>query len=717
MEAVEPRVLFSTATLAGAQTSYTGIETTGPYASSGYMPVSGSRQQSFYQVFALLDYQPGNSVYPAAGTQVNDISDMSLTLYNTAGEGTSGYAAHPGSFSVYLLPDNNAATSSLTFQASDVHGLNGQAGSSSATLLGSIPFTSGSIPVGSFTTQLTNFASDSAKQLLINALNGHSEFRVAITPDSTTVAADFEGHFGGRDPMLSLTVDQSAVSTVEQFAFSTSAYSVSETAGTATVTVNRSGSTADSASIQYATSDATALAGTNYTATNGTLNFAVGQTSATFTVPVTDVLNQGGNKVLNLALSNVTSTGSNVTLIIAQPAASLTVTDLYATAGNTLNLTQSSSNNSTVQVGGPRAGTSGITYFNVAGSDAGNSASFGALDFNDSSTAFTFSNATPIAAVNSITLGLTQGYPPSSFNTTGPMAAYLVEDTTTDITADGSSPLIFDRTDSTGEGVGSQLGVKHLLGTFAYDSNLPTDVFTQFTLTGYDQATANEIVHDLNTGTKFRVVVVPENSSVEGSFEGQYTFGGTYEAPELTFNVTKAAQVSLSAPTYTVNAADGIATVTVNRTGSLVGPVSIAFSTADGTAIAGTDYTATAGTLNFADGQATATFTIPVANLGVAGSKDFSLSLSNPSPYAVLGSQTSAVVTINSTASTLYGDVNNDGNVDLGDLAAFRTALTLDQATFAAQHPTWNYAAADLNHDGNVDFGDLAAFRSALAGT
>ncbi|MCI0157296.1 Ig-like domain repeat protein [Leifsonia shinshuensis] len=51
--------------------------------------------------------------------------------------------------------------------------------------------------------------------------------------------------------------------------------------------------------------------------------------------------------------------------------------------------------------------------------------------------------------------------------------------------------------------------------------------------------------------------------------------------------------------------------VTVTRP-SPVGPATAAFTTGDGTAIAGTDYLATAGTVTFADGQSSATATVPL---------------------------------------------------------------------------------------------------------
>ena len=57
---------------------------------------------------------------------------------------------------------------------------------------------------------------------------------------------------------------------------------------------------------------------------------------------------------------------------------------------------------------------------------------------------------------------------------------------------------------------------------------------------------------------------------------------------------------------------DGQAVVTVVRNAPLDAAASVDYATQDGTATAGTDYQATSGTLNFAPGQSSATFTVPL---------------------------------------------------------------------------------------------------------
>jgi hypothetical protein len=118
--------------------------------------------------------------------------------------------------------------------------------------------------------------------------------------------------------------------------FSQSAYAVAENGGSATITVFRKGNAKrvnQSASVDYATSNGTAVAGVDYTATSGTLSFAPGETSKTFSVPVSnkDTVDTGP-RTLSLRLSH--PTGTNGAMLGFPSTATLVISDDDTTPGS-----------------------------------------------------------------------------------------------------------------------------------------------------------------------------------------------------------------------------------------------------------------------------------------------------------------------------------------------------------------------------------------------
>jgi hypothetical protein len=99
---------------------------------------------------------------------------------------------------------------------------------------------------------------------------------------------------------------------------STAATSVGEGAGNTVITVQRSGPVTGAASVVYATSNGTAIAGTDYTETSGTLNFAANETTKTFEIPITQDGANEGNETINVTLSdaNGTQLGTRSTAVV-----------------------------------------------------------------------------------------------------------------------------------------------------------------------------------------------------------------------------------------------------------------------------------------------------------------------------------------------------------------------------------------------------------------
>ncbi|WP_449360851.1 Calx-beta domain-containing protein [Alishewanella longhuensis] len=94
---------------------------------------------------------------------------------------------------------------------------------------------------------------------------------------------------------------------------------------------------------------------------------------------------------------------------------------------------------------------------------------------------------------------------------------------------------------------------------------------------------------------------------------------------------------SVSIDSITVNEADGAATFTVTLSAASGQPISVDYASSDGSATAGSDYTAVSGTLNFAIGETSKTITVSINDDSLfEGSEDFTITLSNPT-NATLG--------------------------------------------------------------------------------
>jgi hypothetical protein len=77
---------------------------------------------------------------------------------------------------------------------------------------------------------------------------------------------------------------------------------------------------------------------------------------------------------------------------------------------------------------------------------------------------------------------------------------------------------------------------------------------------------------------------------------------------------SQAGMFRFSSPTFAVVENQPFATITVTRVGGSAGNVSVDYATTGGTATSGSDYTTTTGTLNFAPGETSKTFAVPIIN-------------------------------------------------------------------------------------------------------
>jgi hypothetical protein len=170
-----------------------------------------------------------------------------------------------------------------------------------------------------------------------------------------------------------------------------------------------------------------------------------------------------------------------------------------------------------------------------------------------------------------------------------------------------------------------------------------------------------------------------EGASIKGMAFSLYDGRATWDTTGVTSTPVAPlpAELVFSEATYSVGEADGAAVVTVNRTGSTSGSATVDYTTVDGSALAGIDYTATSGTLSFADGEASQSFSVPIINDGLMeGNESILLTLSGATG-ASLGAVSEAQLTI----------ADDDGS----DVAWFDDAPPAG----ARLYGSWNWVSAD----------------------
>lgn len=187
------------------------------------------------------------------------------------------------------------------------------------------------------------------------------QLRYATWSASNSSAWDFTNTGSGRDSSVvyywgfnqPLTLAAGATKTFAQYVttqlsaiaqpvvhFSAPTYTVNESANTATITILREGDTTATGSVQVATSNGTATSPADYTAVTQTVNFAIGETSKTITVPIIRDAVSEPNETVTLTLSapvgaSLDAPSTAVLTIVDDTPASLSINNVTVLEGNT----------------------------------------------------------------------------------------------------------------------------------------------------------------------------------------------------------------------------------------------------------------------------------------------------------------------------------------------------------------------------------------------
>jgi hypothetical protein len=161
-------------------------------------------------------------------------------------------------------------------------------------------------------------------------------------------------------------------------------------------------------------------------------------------------------------------------------------------------------------------------------------------------------------------------------------------------------------------------------------------------------------------------------------------------------------QIQFAQSAYFVDDTRATAVITLVRTGGTNGTATVDFSTSDGSAKAGINYTATQATVTFTNGVTTNTVEIPLLHpTGPSTNQTVNLTLSNPTGVATLGSPTRAVLTIVATGPPVIqlsaASYSVHEHVGRGTITAIRFGDSSAQASV-------DYATSDGTAINGIDY-------------
>ncbi len=143
-------------------------------------------------------------------------------------------------------------------------------------------------------------------------------------------------------------------------------------------------------------------------------------------------------------------------------------------------------------------------------------------------------------------------------------------------------------------------------------------------------------------------LIIVDNESINTSSSSGFVPSGPPVNPAGTF--------VFSASQYTTPENNPTLTVTVQRMGGSTGTTGVNYSIVPGTAYAGVDYSGSNGTLTFAAGEVSKTFTVSIVNnSNVDGSRKATLSLSTPTGGAAVGTPATAEMIIADDETLSFG--------------------------------------------------------------
>ncbi|MCW5958514.1 MAG: Ig-like domain repeat protein [Pyrinomonadaceae bacterium] len=480
-----------------------------------------------------------------------------------------------------------------------------------------------------------------------------------------------------------------------------------------TFTVNLSQPSLSAVTVNYATANGSAIAGSDYTSASGTVTFNAGETSKTITVSVLGdtVVEPNENFFVNLsgAVNATISDNQGLGTIQNDDTATIAIGDVTLNEGN-----------------------SGTTAFVFSVSLTNASASAITVDYSTANGSAT-SGSDYTAASGTLTFAAGETSKTVTVNVSG------------DVTVEPNETFFVNLSNASGAVIGDNQGLGTILNddttalsisdvslnegnsgttTFGFTVSLTNPSATAVTV-NYATADGTALISDgdyqavgstiltFNPGETSKTVNILVNG--DNKVEPNETFfvnltnasGATISDNQGLGTIQNDDATALSINDVSLNEGNS-GTTAFNFTVSLTNPsasaITVDYATANGTANSGSDYTAVSGTLTFSAGETTKIVTVNVSgDTLVEPNETFFVNLSNASGAPVSDNQGLGSIQNDDTTAMSIGDVSLvEGNagttsfifsVSLTNPSS--TAITVDYATAAG---TVNPATAGTDY-------------------
>jgi Ca2+-binding RTX toxin-like protein len=445
-------------------------------------------------------------------------------------------------------------------------------------------------------------------------------------------------------------------------------------------------------SMNYATQNGAALAGSDFVATSGTLSFAPGETTKTVKVTLLNDTVAETSEAFNLVLSgltNATTPDPVGTAIISENDAPAVTKSNFIVDDITVGESDAYAD-FLVRLDAPNTGVVTVSY------TTSNGTAISSSDYLGQGGSLTFAPGETVKTVRVSLISDTGVEPSENFNfrlfnpsANATIARDIATATIIDNDASAGTPVVslgdavVDENNglayvtltlnkpSTG-GVNVNYSIQSITATSGADFVIFPPQIVSFAAGETAKTIAVGLLDDTTSESSeiFDVAITSVTGATVSDGRGHVIIGSNDNTPVATSTVSVANVAAVENDGYT----DFLVRLDAPNTGA----VTVSYTTSNGTAISSSDYLGQGSSLTFAPGETVKTVRVTLINdTGIEPSENFNFQLFNPSANAVLGNTTATATIVDDDSAPPVTPINITGTAGSDILRGTRLADAL----------------------------------------